>query len=256
MHNLLWKFQPQVKRTRPVYVALDRAFSLIEKIEELKVEKLTSLNPIVLLNILEEVVKVCIDKLLDIEKELADEDISKSELEDKENQARNIARALNEIHAYLRYIYATKLDRNPSGMVLPWELLIDKYYPGVKTIIRPQWRWNYKYLDIMRELKRLLEPIDPKVKDVLASYDKFPVFSFPGLERDNILLHVILAHEIGHFIDDVFQLSDDSEVITAIKFDMEKVKRFIELEIEISEVHKTPSPLALSEQQLVLQRIL
>ncbi len=256
MYNLLWKFQPQATRTRPVYVALDRAFSLIEKIEELKVEKLTSPTPILLLDIFDEVVKVCIDKLLDIEKELADRGISELELERKENQVRAVARKLNKIHAYLRYIYATKLDRNPSGMVLPWELLVNKYHPDAKTIIRPQWEWNYKYIDIMRELKRLVEDISPKIKDILAQHDKFPVFSFPGLERENILLHVILAHEIGHFIDDASKLSDNPTVTAAISFDMEKVNRFTNLEIEISEVHKTPSPSALSEEQLDLFKAL
>jgi len=60
-----------------------------------------------------------------------------------------------------------------------------------------------KYFDIIEELK----DINVSDEDIFEQQPGFAIISFAGLDKNNVLLHVNLAHEVGHFIDDIFDIS-------------------------------------------------
>lgn len=203
----LWKFSSsQLDKMSPAYVALCRAFSLLDKINEQKTEKKASFEgPEKLLSIMDGLVRGCIKKVSTLRNKLREQGITPLERRSLKNTVRSVVLAVNMLHAFLRYVDATRVRRNPSGMIKPWELLIKKHNLGkdLNIIIRPQWKYNYSYYNMIHPLKMINDFVGEQ-ETAASQLDKagphFPILSFAGLERDNILLHVILAHEIGHFI--------------------------------------------------------
>jgi hypothetical protein len=208
-----WKFQEnQFKKTSPTYVAYCRAFSLLDKIRELKAEKKTSSEgPDELLDIMKKLTEGCVKKVnrLDNDLLLLDKEHQQAEHKSIENTIRAVALSVNILHAFLRYVDATRLSRNPTGMIKPWELLIKKFCGNLNIIIRPQWKHNYSYYNIITILNSVNDIIgDKRTEEELEKIGPyFPILSFAGLERDNVLLHIILAHEIGHLIDEIKKFS-------------------------------------------------
>jgi hypothetical protein len=240
-----WKFEKnQFNKTSPVYVAYNRAFSLLDKIRELKAEKKTSAEgPEKLLNIMKKITEGCIKKVHKLSKELLKEKIEIKEQKNIENTTRNIVLTINVLHTFLRYIDATRLSRNPTGMIRPWELLTRRYIKDVNIIIRPQWKYNYSYYNMITILKSINHIIRDEETALLLEKEGlyFPILSFAGLERDNVLLHVVLAHEIGHFIDQTKDISsikkyeDDISKIFKMETILEKLKTYYGLSLRIAD---------------------
>lgn len=238
-----WTFEEnQFSKTSPTYVAYCRAFSLLDKIRELKAEKKTSTEgPEKLLDIMKTLIEGCTRKVNRLDIRLSQNGISVSEHKNIENTIRTIVLSVNKLHAFLRYVDATRLSRNPTGMIKPWELLIKKYKNNVNVIIRPQWKYNYSYYNIVKELKDINDIIGDQEteKELVGVGSYFPILSFAGLERDNVLLHIILAHEIGHFIDEIEQVSSigkySDEIIKVLDTSptKEKLNRLYDLSINI-----------------------
>lgn len=241
-----WKFQEnQFKKTSPTYVAYCRAFSLLDKIRELKAEKKTSPEgPETLLDLMEKLTEGCIRKVNKLDHKLLSlkEERQKTERKHIEKTIRAIVLSVNELHAFLRYVDATRLSRNPTGMIKPWELLIKKFYPNLNVIIRPQWKHNYSYYNIITILSSINDDIIGD-KDTAQELDKiglyFPVLSFAGLERDNVLLHIILAHEIGHLIDGINEFScikkQGYKIVEKIKTEVisDKLAEFYDISVKL-----------------------
>src|SRR5207248_6529778 len=112
--------------------------------------------------------------------------------------------------ARLRYIEGASIERTPWSMVhAVQELaqgLLDK---TTALIIRPQWHYNYGGVDVIEEWRSDLNQ-EADIREVFDAAEwnaiveglpkNFYVLSFPGLERDNVLLHVSMGHEIGHLV--------------------------------------------------------
>jgi hypothetical protein len=238
-----WKFEEnQFYKTSPTYVAYCRAFSLLDKIRELKAERKTSMEgPEKLLDIMKKLTEGCIRKVNKLNIELEKSETYPIERKNIENTIRTIVLSVNMLHSFLRYIEATRLSRNPTGMIKPWELLIKKYREDLNIIIRPQWKYNYSYYNMIKMLKKINDSIDDKETAIelenIGQY--FPILSFAGLERDNVLLHIVLAHEIGHFIDEINEISSiqshESEILNIFKTDsiLAKLKRYYDLSLKI-----------------------
>jgi dCTP deaminase len=107
----------------------------------------------------------------------------------------------------------------------------------INVLVRPQWKYSLKYVDILHqfdaETPLLWYALDPQfelkalnVRDIVkalwrkddAETDKaqrssntpdtnvplpkhIAILSFAGLDRDDVLLYPLLAHELGHFLD-------------------------------------------------------
>jgi dCTP deaminase len=119
----------------------------------------------------------------------------------------------------------------------------------INVLVRPQWKYSLKYVDILHqfdsEAPLLWYALDPQhelnafgVREIVkalwhkadgdadaaqqssntfATKIAFPkhcaIVSFAGLDRDDVLLYPLLAHELGHFLD--FALEDSDSESTA-----------------------------------------
>ncbi|MBX7134336.1 MAG: dCTP deaminase [Fimbriimonadaceae bacterium] len=116
----------------------------------------------------------------------------------------------------------------------------------INVLVRPQWRYSLKYVDILHQFDTdtncvLWYALDPSrelqayevrgLVEALGRLEKragdegsskhpevkipkhIAVLSFAGLDRDDVLLYPLLAHELGHFLD--FASEDRESASTA-----------------------------------------
>lgn len=119
--------------------------------------------------------------------------------------------------AHLRYVQGSRTDRLPWGIIPSFEKLAAKLVPDKQVLLRPKWNYNYTvtlsdfrdvYLEGLEEFRDDLPDVDIE-SNVLGDLKRpFHVIAFPSLERENILLHTLLGHELGHLFADRFLTKD------------------------------------------------
>jgi len=141
------------------------------------------------------------------------------------------------LYSYLECIEAFYFEKTRSEVILPFELLMKKHFPESKNdifIFYPQWDFNFTYLDLKNELRKILFIITSKDEDEFFKDipGQIVIISFPALERDNILALVALAHELAHYLDKdpnspSQRISDSQDVLNRISIPNEKVEKWI-----------------------------
>ena len=162
---------------------------------------------------------------------------------DESLRACSLGSFVHALHSYLRYLQASDPLRSPPGVQQAISLLVSAHSKEVlncgssdiNVLVRPQWTYNLKYIDLMHQLAPegdLAYALDPdgllSAHDVRIFIDKLwakgnhagrsvprhiAVLSFAGLDRDDVLLYPLLAHELGHFLD--FALEDTDKESTS-----------------------------------------
>jgi hypothetical protein len=111
----------------------------------------------------------------------------------------------NNVIPDLRYIERSSTNNIPWSFIsnldkILKEELSDEYY----LLYRPQWKFNYSVIntDLINSFKKFLNRFfghkEAEIDKIFNSY-KIYIFSFPYLEKSNVLLNSIIGHEIGHF---------------------------------------------------------
>ena len=113
-------------------------------------------------------------------------------------------RALGE---NVQYIDNAQTFRLPWSLIPSMKKLVKDFLPDTEMILEPQWEYNYtiqtqSVYDTLVTLLRAYQTITPDISvdellDPLGTKN-FRVVSFPSAERNNVLLHSLLGHEIGH----------------------------------------------------------
>lgn len=120
---------------------------------------------------------------------------------------RNTDNIIQQVAAHLRYVQGARSDRLPWGIIPSFERLVKQLVPDKQVMLRPKWNYNYSvtlsdfrksYLTALEEFSDFVPDID--IQSELRSILKNPfhIIAFPALERENILLHTLLGHELGH----------------------------------------------------------
>jgi hypothetical protein len=105
----------------------------------------------------------------------------------------------------LRFIQRAKTRNIPWSLISNLdELLKNEIGDNCFLLLRPQWNFNYSVFteDVNTYLKKMLEVFYPEDEDNinnLFSDEKIHIFSFPFLEKNNVILNSVIGHEIGHF---------------------------------------------------------
>lgn len=127
---------------------------------------------------------------------------------------------LKRLGSHLRYLDAAGAEKVPWGLIRPMERLLTQIVPSSSTMVRARWSYNYSILELYdhyRDALRAFLPPSTLQEAFGDSTHKFFVVSLPLIERGNILLHVVLGHEIGHRIAESFFNSEDkTAVLTAV----------------------------------------
>lgn len=148
---------------------------------------------------------------------------------------RVFAEALQELYSNIRYLWASSPRQSPPSLQVALAQLVHLHFPKFNgeplCVVRPQWKYNLKYVPLSWQLKQLIAPgvLDPSQENGIRSKEdilpvlwkrwrnnlskeeqkcippahpkQLAVLSFAGLDTQDALLYPLLAHEIGHFID-------------------------------------------------------
>jgi dCTP deaminase len=132
--------------------------------------------------------------------------------------------------ADLRYVESARTDRLPWQIIPSFEKLVSDLRPGAQVMLRPMWHYNYAtivsnlrdfYLESLQEFENYLPLIDVESKILAPLGPTFHIISFPALEKDNILLHSLIGHEIGHLIANDLVRQDETEYLDGIRNEIE-----------------------------------
>jgi dCTP deaminase len=150
-------------------------------------------------------------------------------------KVRQLSRIIQQLYSYVRYLQASDPISSPPGIQYAISAIVDFHVPkalncareDVVALVRPQWEYNHKFVDLTRLLERIeVADLDENVEafgdgetndmrsfvqdlwEARGLKGKPPkhmaVLSFAGLNRDDVLFYPLLGHEIGHFIDLAF----------------------------------------------------
>jgi hypothetical protein len=105
----------------------------------------------------------------------------------------------------IRYVQRAKTRNIPWSLVSNLDEMLKKEFGNEYLLLfRPQWQFNFSVFtdDLVFDLKIILLIFFPanetEIKKIFSD-KKIHIFSFPFLEKTNVLLNSIIGHEIGHF---------------------------------------------------------
>jgi len=117
---------------------------------------------------------------------------------------------VKEFAAHIRYVESARTTQLPWQVIPSFEKLVVLLRRRGKVMLRPMWRYNYVtivsnlrdlYLAELQPYELIYVPeIDVESKIIAPLGEAFHIISFPALERDNILLHSVIGHELGHLL--------------------------------------------------------
>ena len=148
-----------------------------------------------------------------------------------------MADLLKSYGVLLRYLDNANTEQTPRALTGMLEWMYAKLDLNQTLLACPQSVYNYSIVDLLDVLK-------VTSRNLLTNEDANKIFgntppinhiSFPRIERDNILLHVIFGHEIGHpFADRYLSQEDIGDNNTVFQNQLKKVTELVDQEISKS----------------------
>lgn len=186
----------------------ERLFQLKEKLRELKDAEYPSDGPLQLIQLLDLISDRLSEKLIRLSKGIAAKHI-REEKERLITRAKRIAYTVSLIYRWLGAIELAQSKYNPQELVLPLEEIGRQIHHKSSLLICPIYEENYRYVEIINYLKQLVgQALEAEGEFFFAEYPEyFAVISFPSAAKDNVLQHVVFAHELGHLANDVHEIS-------------------------------------------------
>lgn len=129
------------------------------------------------------------------------------------------------LHYILNFFEMGNRENIPIGTLVSLNNIIEKIDKTSAFTLVPIFEYNYIYLDLMFTLKTSLRDALPDLDTLFSGMpDKYAIFGFPLVMKNNVTLNVILAHEVGHFADDAAKLSE--RVLEHVILDKDKLEKF------------------------------
>lgn len=126
------------------------------------------------------------------------------------NKLQRYGQLLGVLHALLVYFELGSRDFIQEGTSVPIENLMSEFGDKAAFIVVPIFDYNYMYWDILKPLKKSLKNAlsSTEIEKIFSDMpNKYAVFGLPLSTKNNIVLNALLAHEFGHFLDEVNGLS-------------------------------------------------
>jgi hypothetical protein len=110
----------------------------------------------------------------------------------------------------IKAIISADVSSHFGGIIEGYGRICNLAQFGTELILYPSWEYNASYREIMGILRDLTEHLSiGGNKGIFDGTHPYVVsISFPALEEDVALRQALIAHEVGHFIDETRELSD------------------------------------------------
>lgn len=172
-------------------------------------------------------------KLIKIRKEYLDF-ISSEQSDDSELIETNIVTNLRRIGQVaeillnlLQFVQQTK-EENLPFLIPSIRNILNQFEDDIGLVITPIWEYNYKFIELAVWLRDELAPLN--VAEIDTALSDFPNFfiilEYPISEKKSVLIHSVLAHEVGHFIDK--QKGISNQLLSEIELDKDKLEELTE----------------------------
>jgi hypothetical protein len=116
-------------------------------------------------------------------------------------------REIQALGSLLSFFDNAHTAQTPRGLIEVVDQLMARLQPDSQLMVWPQAEFNYSIRDLLPPLKSSTQYFLPAnvFKEVFGRFNgALNLVSFPRIERDNVLLHATLGHELGHPIADKF----------------------------------------------------
>ncbi len=146
-------------------------------------------------------------ELDNLEKEQIEGEIKTGKIKQDIDKVKAYGNLVEILHYILTFFEIGNREYVPEGSVVLINNIVKKFDVNVEFILVPIYKYNYIYLDLMKPIKKSLRlPTFDKIFEGFPA--KYPVFGFPLIQKENTILNSMLAHEVGHYIDEVKNMSD------------------------------------------------
>lgn len=183
-----------------ISVVVSKIQVLMQDLEEISQRDYTSPSPIALSEILIRILSRFLDNL-----RLKSEKAKYQPPEDIIRTAYTINHiTMSIIPQLIEAIEAADNDTSMASIIEAYEFICNQVQYGVHTIIHPIWEDNAYSSEIMQHLRKVTKSLSSDALNAIFSGapQHFVLITYPKAEEKIILRQALIAHEIGHFIDD------------------------------------------------------
>jgi len=133
-----------------------------------------------------------------------------------------IIRYFRRLASLIRYIESSSIENVPYNIQHYFDRIIQSNKTKYYMFIRRQWKPNFKYAEFISQITSNKFFIPKKIKKNILKNINFKIcmIAFPILEQENYLINCLLAHEVGHYLDEKINFSN--ELMKLKESDIEK----------------------------------
>lgn len=198
-------------------VTIERFKSLEEKLQSLENLEYPTEGSLMLSMVLRNFCEVAISSIVGYsEHYLAEQDDDMPEV-----FFENYMLAHARLVQFVRFVETSRITDNPIAIIGPLESILRKIHNDTRLIIRPQSEYMYETWFLLEEISKAAIDIGSPLYTSMSmitkpedSPENIVVLNYPASEKENVLLHALFGHEIGHFAVDKHKLVDDLEIGT------------------------------------------
>lgn len=218
-------------------IGILKAAALLNELEQYSAYSYPTDTPRRWIKLFKKIAKGYLDYLKFLEKQINSHPTKDIVTKARLSTARAMIIGLGELRSFLRFIATAETSGTVYELIAPFEELMKRFERKTSIIMRPQWKYNFTYRDFSNDylLPLFLRIPTNDEKDFISlakgcklesENDKIPrmaVISFAGIERNNVLNQVVLAHEIGHLLDDAYEVYKSTDLENIIKSESKRL---------------------------------
>ena len=144
------------------------------------------------------------------------------EFEDQIVSVQRYGQILGSLHTILQILEMGGREYVPQGAVVLIRCMMKFFDSKAKFLLIPNYEYNYAYVELIGPLRTTLRDALINPEGSLTFADKFAIFWFPLAHRDNVLLNSLLAHEVGHFVNEEKQIVE--KLINKVTIDPSRIQ--------------------------------
>jgi len=158
------------------------------------------------------------------------------------------------LHDLLGFAEGAEVKDTPASFVASISRLVQDHLPNSQLVLASKTELNYSVVQIAKGINNVLSVAGLKVEQKVPA--RFLVITFPRVEAGNILLHCVIAHEVGHGLFQMNEALRELEPLIKIDDDAPKISKLAsrlfeaELKATLGEEGTGQLPLYSSEVQI------
>jgi hypothetical protein len=198
--------------------AQNRAQALIEEVGRLKNKTYSSPASRKILDFVSEAASA-IHSLLD--KAVADAEVLRPE--ELDVRLHRTIKVIPYLHTLIGFIEGSEIPKSPGQLVQPLRRYVRSVIANSDIIVSSKIELNYSIREVVSPIRKAFSETPPPLASTCDNLpDQLFVVNIPAIESQQILIHAILSHELGHALYNQHNLAARLLPAVEIKHDMIK----------------------------------